>query len=234
MKTWKGYNLLDLLLILIGIITITITSIIFHSQWYIILNTILGLLCVFTQAKGKIITQVIGIVWFCVYACIAYSQRYYGEVIVYIGIMLPMYVYGVIHWLKNRDHKEENTVLVRNNLSKKEWIISSLCFLLVSVLIYFILKVLNTSQLLISTLSFSSMLPGVYLLIRRCKWNQVAFLINDFIVPLLWILLVIEGHTVFITMCVYHIFQITYDAYGLVEWRKLEKKQLNYSKEEKE
>ena len=157
MKTWKGYNLLDLLLILIGIITLTITSIIFHSQWYIILNTILGLLCVFTQAKGKIITQVIGIVWFCVYACIAYSQRYYGEVIVYIGIMLPMYVYGVIHWLKNRDHKEENTVLVRNNLSKKEWIISSLCFLLVSVLIYFILKVLNTSQLLISTLSFSEL-----------------------------------------------------------------------------
>ena len=71
------------------------------------------------------------------------------------------------------------------------------------------------------------MLPAVYLLIRRCKWNQVAFLFNDFIVPILWILLVIEGNTVFVPMCIYHIFQITYDVYGLIEWIKLEKRQSN-------
>lgn len=59
MKNLKGYNILDLLLILCGIITVTITSIVFHSKWYIILNTILGLLCVFTQVKGKIVTQFI-------------------------------------------------------------------------------------------------------------------------------------------------------------------------------
>ena len=71
------------------------------------------------------------------------------------------------------------------------------------------------------------MLPAVYLLIRRCKWNQVAFLINDFIVPVLWIFLVVQGDLSFLPMCIYHIFQITYDIYGLIEWIKLEKKQQN-------
>ena len=186
MKTWKGYNLLDLLLILVGIITITVTSIIFHSQWYIILNTILGLLCVFTQAKGKVITQFLGLGYFGFYTYISYTQKFYGEALIYLLIMIPMYLYGVIHWLANRD-KKDNVVIVRSNLSKLEWLIAGMCILLITPIIYVILDLLNTSKVFISTLSFVSLLPSVYLLIRRCKWNQVAFLINDLIVPILWI-----------------------------------------------
>lgn len=224
MKTWNGYNILDLILILTGIGTVTISGILFGSKWYIIVSTLLGLLCVFTQAKGKISTQFIGIAYFCFYIFISYTQKYYGEALLYLIIMLPMYIYGVIHWLANRD-KKDNVVLVRSNLSKKEWLISSLCFVGVAVGVFFLLKALNTSQLWISTLSFVSMLPAVYLLMRRCKWNQVAFLINDFIVPILWLFLVIQGDLSFLPMCIYHIFQITYDVYGLIEWIKLEKKQ---------
>lgn len=178
MKTWKGYNILDLILISLGVIVVTISGIIFDSKWYIILSTLLGLLCVFTQAKGKIATQFIGIVYFCFYIFISYTQKYYGEALLYLLIMLPMYIYGVIHWLSNRD-KKENVVIVRSNLSLKEWCISGLCFVCIAVGVFFLLKALNTAQLVISSLSFLSMLPAVYLLMRRCKWNQVAFLIND-------------------------------------------------------
>ena len=111
-------------------------------------------------------------------------------------------------------------------------LIASICFIAVGIGIYFMLKALNTSQLLINSLSFISMLPAVYLLMRRCKWNQVAFLVNDFIVPLLWIFLVVQGDLSFLPMCVYHIFQIIYDIYGLIEWIKLEKKQKENNLEE--
>ncbi|MBE5738425.1 MAG: nicotinamide mononucleotide transporter [Clostridiales bacterium] len=224
MKNWKGYNILDLFLIGLGVIVVTVAGIWFNSKWYVIINTLLGLLCVFTQAKGKISTQFIGIIYFCFYIFISYKQQYYGEAILYLIIMLPLYIYGVIHWLANRD-KKDNVVIVRSNLSKKEWLISSLCFIILSIGVYFLLKVLDTAQLLISTLSFVSILPAVYLLMRRCKWNQVAFLINDFIVPILWLILVIKGDLSFLTMFIYYIFQVTYDIYGLIEWIKLEKKQ---------
>ena len=224
MKTWKGYNILDLVLILLGLVTVITTGIIFSSKWYIIISTTMGLLCVFTQAKGKIATQFIGVVYFCFYIFIAYTERLYGEAILYSVIMLPMYIYGVIHWLANRD-KKDNVVIVRSNLSKKEWLISSIGFIVVSTGVFFLLKVLNTAQLIISTLSFISMLPAIYLLIRRCKWNRVAFLVNDFIVPILWLFLVINGSLYILPLCIYHIFQITYDVYGLIEWIKLEKRQ---------
>lgn len=226
MKNWKGYNFIDLILIGLGVIVVSVSGVLFGSKWYIILSTLLGLLCVFTQAKGKIATQFIGVVYFCFYIFISYSQKYYGEAILYLVVMLPMYIYGVIHWLANRD-KQDNVVIVRSNLSKKEWGVFGLCFLVVAVGVYVLLKTLETSQLVISTLSFVSMLPAVYLLMRRCKWNQVAFLVNDFIVPVLWIFLVVQGDLSFLPMCIYHVFQITYDVYGLIEWIKLERKQQN-------
>ena len=181
MKEWKGYNLLDLILVLSGLITVVVTSVIFKSPWYILINTILGILCVFTQAKGKIVTQFLGILYFSLYSVISYTQKYYGEVILYILMMIPMYIYGVIHWLKNKDVKATDTVLVRSNLSKKEWIVFTLSIVPLTVIVYFILKALDTAEVMISTLSFVTLVPSVYLLSRRCKWNQVAFLINDFI-----------------------------------------------------
>ena len=36
---------------------------------------------------------------------------------------------------------------------------------------------------------------------------------------------VYDAYTPFVPMCIYHIFQITYDVYGLIEWIKLEKRQ---------
>jgi nicotinamide mononucleotide transporter PnuC len=157
-------------------------------------------------------------------------QKYYGEAILYLTIMLPMYIYGCFHWLMNRDKNKRDIVLIRENLSKKEWLISSFCFILLSIVIFFVLKSLNTSQLVVNTLSFVTMLPAVYLLARRYKWNHIAFLLNDFIVPLLWVFLVIEGKKEFVSMCIYHIFQISYDIYGLIEWVKLEKKQKSLMK----
>ena len=224
MKNWKGYSVLDLVLILLGMMVVTLSGILFGSAWYIIVSTNLGLICVFTQAKGKIATQFVGIVYFCFYIFISYSQKYYGEAILYLTIFLPMYIYGAIHWLKNK-YKKDNMVVVRNNLSKKEWLLFAIGFVVVSIGVFFLLKALDTSRLIISTLSFVSMLPAVYLLARRCKWNQLAFLINDFIVPVLWLFLVIDGDLSFLPMCVYHIFQITYDVYGYIQWIKLEKEQ---------
>ena len=219
-----GYGLLDLFLIGTGIVTITTLSIVFKSPWYVLVNALLALLCVFTQAKGKVSTQFIGAIYFCFYIFITYSQKLYGEAILYLTIMLPMYVYGIVHWLKNRN-KKDNVVIVRSNLSKQEWCFMSIALVIVSIGVYFLLKLLGTAELLISTLSFVSMLPAVYLLIRRCKWNQVVFLINDVIVPLLWLAMVLNGQTIFVTLVVYHFFQLTYDVYGFVNWIKLEKQQ---------
>lgn len=221
---WRDYNVVDLVLLFTGLFLITFTSIFFKSPWLIIVNSTLGILCVFMQAKGKVATQFIGIVWFVFYCFLSYQNQYYGETILYAIIMIPLYIYGVIHWLAKRD-KKDNVVIVRNNLSKKEWSIFIPSWLAVAVGVFFLLQALNTAQLWLSTIAFCTMLPSVYLLVRRSKWNQVLFLINDIVLCFLWQILVFKGQLEFLTIFAYQIMQIIYDAYGIMVWWKLEKKQ---------
>lgn len=158
-KEWRGYNFIDLFLVGIGVLSVISISIIFKTKWFVALSSLLGIFCVFTQAKGKVATQFIGIVYFAFYVFISYKQAFYGEAILYLGIMTPLYIYGAIHWLAHRDKKDQ-VVIVRSNLSWKEWLISSICFAGISVGVFFILKALNTAELVVSTLSFVSILSA--------------------------------------------------------------------------
>ena len=110
----KDYGFLDIMLILSGVLVVTISGVLYNSKWYVILNTILCLLCVFTQAKGKIINQFIGIVHFVLYIFICYNQKFYGEALLYLVVMTPLYIYGIINWLKNRDY-QNNAVMIRSS-----------------------------------------------------------------------------------------------------------------------
>lgn len=226
MKTWKGYNILDLIFILTGVLSVFVTSIVFHSSFLTLIHSVFCLLMVFTQAKGKLITQIFGIITFAIYIYLSYTQRLYGESIVYLFVLMPMYIYGIVHWLRNKD-KQNNVVMVKRNLSKAEWFIMIISSSIISILIFFLLKALNTNQLIISFLSFLTMLPAVYLLARRSKWNQVAFLINDIFITILWFVLVFQGNLNFISMVICFVFQSLYDIYGVLEWTKLEKQQKN-------
>lgn len=69
-----GYNLIDLILLGLGIISTLTISIIFQTPWYVVISSLLGIFCVFTQAKGKVATQFIGVVYFIFYVFISYSQ----------------------------------------------------------------------------------------------------------------------------------------------------------------
>lgn len=213
-----------MLLVTLSVSSVIVSGVIFHSIWLMIIQSILNTLCVFTQAKGKIINQFIGVVAFIFYAAICFQQKFYGEVLLYCTIIIPVYVYGSIHWLKNKS-KINNVVIVKDNISKKEWIISSMVYAGLTIAIYFLLKALNTEQLIVSTLSFITILPGIYLLIRRCKWNQLAFLINDLIVPILWIVLLVNGSLYVWPVFISFIFQLMFDVYGFFEWIKLAKQQ---------
>ena len=225
-KTWKGYTFLDLILIVLGLGSGTVLGIIFKAEWFIIVFTNVWLLCVFTQAKGKIITQLLGIIGSAIYFFICLEQKYYGEGFIYLFGFIPLYIYGLIHWLRTRKNNS-NEVTVRSKLSKKEIIIASIIYVVLCVFITFILIKTNTTQPIINILSVLSLIPALYLLVRRIRFNQVLFLVNDLIVPFLWIILIINGNLSFIPMCICYFFQLTYDIYGIFEWKKLEEKQKN-------
>ena len=144
-----------------------------------------------------------------------------------------MYITGIISWIKHQN-KETNSVEV-NEIKKKEWIILFFVSIACFIGIYFMLKIFNTSQLFISSLSVIDSLFAIYLGVRRSKYSFYFYVINDIILILLWGIPVISGALILIPMVFNPLINLINDIYGIYNWKKLEKVQAeNKSRKGKE
>ena len=64
------------------------------------------------------------IIFSLLYGIISYSFSYYGEMITYLGMTLPMAIIALISWLKN-PYKGKKSEVKINSLDKKEYIFMS-------------------------------------------------------------------------------------------------------------
>ena len=53
------------------------------------------------NAKGNPIGQFLTIVFSLLYGIISYGFSYYGEMITYLGMTMPMSVFALVSWIKN-------------------------------------------------------------------------------------------------------------------------------------
>lgn len=214
-KDWKPF---EIGLLLFDIIAITISSFIGRSGILTILTSLAGVICVLLQAKGKILSQFVGIVEVMLYSILSYQNHYYGEIIIYVLVVFPMYVYGVISWMT---HKNEETDTVEpNQISKKEWTMLVLASAIGFVVLYYVLKYFNTSQLIISSLSMITSLIATYLITRRSKYSFLFYIGNDIILILLWGIPVMQGEFYLLPILVENIILLMNDSYGLKNWNE--------------
>ena len=219
-KLFKDWTKFEIGLLLSSIIVVIASGIFAKSNLLTISCSIAGILCAINQAKGKIISQFIGLVLVVLYSVLSFQNRYYGEVLIYIFIMLPLFIGGIISWIKNVN-KETDTVN-KNELKRVEWIVLTIISSITFVGLYYLLKYFHTSQLFISTLSMVTSLFATYLVARRSKYGFLFYMGNDIIMLILWGLPVVLGNLTLIPMMVNPIINFINDTYGWRSWNKRE------------
>ena len=219
----KEWNRLEKILLFGSIILVSIVAIIFKSDLLTTLCSIVGIITALLLAKGKNLGQLFGILITILYSIVSFKNKFYGEVIIYFLLMLPMYIIGIISWFKHHN-KETNTVNV-NKINWKEWTGVSVISVVVFIGIYFLLKSFNTEELIVSTLSVVASLFAVYLQIRRSRFSFYFYVINDVILIILWGIPVITGNLLLIPMVFNPVINLINDIYGIFNWKKLEKRQ---------
>lgn len=220
-KILNDWTKFEITLLVISLISVGVTGILCNSSILTQLCSITGILCAITQAKGKVISQFIGLVIVVLYSILSFQNKFYGEVIIYIFIMLPLFISGIISWIKNLN-KETNTVN-ENTLHKKEWIILTIVSIVLFVILYYLLKYFNTNQLLVSTLSLVTSLFATYLVARRSKYGFLFYIGNDIILFILWGGQIIKGDFALIPILVNPIINFINDSYAWKSWNKREK-----------
>ena len=139
-KFFKDWSIFEIILLIASPLVILTVGLIFKSDALTMLASIVGVLCVLFTAKGLAVSQFLGIAIAILYSIVSYRNGYYGEMIIYLVIMLPMHIWGVIEWLKHKN-KNTNTVEV-NSIKWQEWVVVAICSVIVFMGFYFLLKAL--------------------------------------------------------------------------------------------
>ena len=208
----------------LSFVVICASFFIFEGSNYLSLaSSLLGITSIIYCSKGNPIGHAFGILFCILYAIISFTYNYYGEVITYLGMTLPMAIISLVAWIKNPYTDEEVEVKV-NHISKKEFLFAMALSIIITVIFYFILKIFGTSNLLISTVSVTTSFIAVYLTFRRSPFYALAYMFNDIVLMVLWILATVENLSYLSVVICFFTFLIM-DIYGFISWRKMDTQQ---------
>ncbi len=220
-KIFGKWNIVELALYIAGLALIIVMSACFGASWTSALAGIFGLSCVLFSAKGKIISIFFTWIMIVFYSLLSYKNKYYGEVFINIFMMFPMTVVQLAAWLKNLG---KDYVVKVNSIKKTEIIIVFAVAAAAFVAFYFILRALNTSQLIFSTVSIVTSVLATYFHSRRSRYGFLAFLVNDAVLCVLWLLATLQDVKNIAMLTAVSLYVIS-DIYGFISWGILQKRQ---------
>ncbi len=225
MNKTKGYfSKNDIALWTFSSVLIIVSFFIFDRKSYMTLGaSLIGVTSLIFSAKGNPLGQLLMIIFSLLYGIISYSFRYYGEMITYLGLTMPMAIFALIAWLKNPYNGNKAEVRV-NELTAKEnafmWVITAI----VTVVFYFILKHFHTENIIPSTISVTTSFIAVYLTYRRSPYFALAYAANDIVLIILWILASFSDMR-YISVVVCFVAFLFNDIYGYINWQKMKARQ---------
>ena len=197
---------------------------IFDRENYLTLAaSLIGVTSLIFNAKGNPIGQVLMIVFSLIYGYISFVFTYYGEMLTYICMTMPMAVIALIAWLKNPYNGNKAEVKV-NRLKKNEPLFMWIAAALITLAFYFILKAFDTKNIIPSTISVTTSFLAVYLTFRRSPFYAVGYAANDVVLIVLWIMATIEN-TAYLSVVVCFVAFLANDIYGFISWQKMAKRQ---------
>ena len=225
MKKIKNYfSKFEISLWITSVTLITFSFMIFDRSCYLtLIASILGVTAILLNAKGNPIGQGLMVIFSIIYGIISYGFAYYGEMITYVGMSMPMAVIALIAWLKNPFEKGKAEVKV-NRITKKETLFMIILSLLVTLVFYFILKTFNTANLIPSTFSVTTSFAAVYLTFRRSPYFSLLYAFNDIVLIVLWGLASFHSLS-YISVLVCFLMFLLNDLYAFISWRKMEIRQ---------
>ncbi len=186
--------------------------------------TLIGVTALIFVARGDVWGQILTVVFSILYAITSYRFRYYGEMITYLGMTAPIAVFSIVSWLKNPSAEEKNTVKI-SRLNSRTTLIMTVSCAVVSAVFGYILYLLDTPNLVISTISIVTSYLASFLMMYRISYYAVAYAANDVVLIILWVLASLDN-IAYLPMIACFIMFLANDIYGFISWKKREKKQL--------
>ena len=220
----KYFSIGEILLWSCSVLLIIVSFCVFDRRNYLTLaSSLIGVTSLIFTAKGNPIGQILMIVFSLLYGYISFVFTYYGEMLTYLCMTMPMAIFALISWLKNPYKKNKAEVKV-NRLKKGEPVFMWIATAIITLIFYFILSAFHMKNIIPSTISVTTSFLAVYLTFRRNPFYAIGYAANDIVLIVLWILATIEN-TSYLSVAVCFVTFLANDIYGFISWQKMAKKQ---------
>lgn len=194
-----------------------------RTNYMTLCASLIGVTSLIFNAKGNPIGQLMMVIFSLLYGIISYTFSYYGEMVTYLGMTMPMAIFALISWLRNPYNGNKAEVKV-NSIGKREHVCMWIGTFVVTVIFYFILIYFNTANIIPSTLSVTTSFLAVYLTFRRSPYFALAYAANDIVLIVLWVLASVYDIR-YLSVVVCFIAFLVNDIYGFISWRKMKIRQ---------
>lgn len=214
----------EIILWCLSVALIAVSFFVFDRENYLTLvASLIGVTSLIFIAKGNPFGQFLVIVFSILYGIISFTFAYYGEMVTYLGMTAPMAVFALISWLKH-PYKGNKAEVKVNRLKIKEIVFMSILTAIVTLSFYYVLRALNTANLIPSTISVTTSFLAVYLTFRRSAYYAFAYAANDIVLIILWVLATLSDISYLSVVICFVVFLIN-DIYGFINWSKMQKRQ---------
>ena len=92
-----------------------------RENFLTLLASLIGVTSLIFNAKGNPVGQFLMVLFSLIYGIISFTFSYYGEMITYLGMTMPMAVFALTSWLRNPYNGNKAEVKV-NSIGKREQI----------------------------------------------------------------------------------------------------------------
>lgn len=137
----------------------------------------------------------------------------------YLGMTMPMAVWSTITWIRNPSESGKEVEI--QQLTKKHVFLLVSSTTVITILFFKILAVLETPNIVFSTISITTSFLAASLTMLRSSYYAVGYAANDIVLIVLWIMATIKDSSYFSVMIIFTIF-FFFDLYGFISWRKRE------------
>ena len=220
---WKELSVKEWWLWSISMLIVTVSNLVGGSFDVLTLAaTWVGITSLIFAAKGNVWAQFLMVAFSILYGIISFRFRYWGEMITYLGMTLPMAVWSAVTWLRNPSAGSKSEVAIRR-LEKKHFLFLLVLSIVVTGAFYFILRWLETPNIVFSTLSVTTSFLAASLTMP--SYYALGYAANDLVLIVLWGLAAAKD-PVYIPVIINFMIFFMNDMYGFISWKKRERTQL--------
>lgn len=212
---WKELSVKEWWLWSISMLIVTVSNLVGGSFDVLTLAaTWVGITSLIFAAKGNVWAQFLMVAFSILYGIISFHFRYWGEMITYLGMTLPMAVWSAVTWLRNPSAGSKSEVAIRK-LEKKHFLFLLVLSIVVTGAFYFILRWLETPNIVFSTLSVTTSFLAASLTMLRSSYYALGYAANDLVLIVLWGLAAAKD-PVYIPVIINFMIFFMNDMYGFI------------------